>query len=50
MDVGARPSLPLAMVPVTVPGTLRPGGYVKADLGGAVHGAEENCQMTNSSA
>ena len=33
MDVGASPSLPLAMVPVTVPGTLRPGGYVKADLG-----------------
>lgn len=42
---GARPSLPLAVVPVTMPGTRRGlGGSLEGggDSRGAVHGAEEN--------
>lgn len=40
-------SLPLAMVPVIVPGTLRPGWVPGRQIWGTVHGAEENCQVTN---
>lgn len=39
----ARPSFPLAAVPVTEPGTPGPWwGGLKGDSGGAVRGAEEN--------